>query len=292
MPIDAPPGARFLVIVLAAQRAGAADPLALKHGVTHKCLVPLNGRPLIEYVLTTLARHPAVTGITVSVEYEIFDMVHWIGMGIAGTHAPITCVASRDNLADSVISAAAGHDGPILITTADNALLGASGVQAMLDALDKGSDVAIAMARREAVLAAHPDGQRRFYRFSDDAYSNCNLYAIAGAHALAAAEIFRGGGQFAKKAGRIVEAFGLWNLLLLRLRLVSLEGGLRRMSRRTGLNIAPVILAEGRQAIDVDNERTHAVAASLLSRLPSGFIDAANAEACPAQVCRPQAMQT
>ena len=29
-------------------------------------------------------------------------------------------------------------------------------------------------------MAAHPEGQRRYYGFSDDEYSNCNLYGLAG----------------------------------------------------------------------------------------------------------------
>ena len=43
-------------IVLAAQRAGRLDPLAERAGVSHKCLVPIGGVPLITHVLTTLAR--------------------------------------------------------------------------------------------------------------------------------------------------------------------------------------------------------------------------------------------
>ncbi|MFA7588008.1 MAG: hypothetical protein WCY11_17760 [Novosphingobium sp.] len=133
----------------------------------------------------------------------------------------------------------------------------------MLNAL-RDHDVAIAMSPRESVLAAHAEGQRRFYRFRDGDYSNCNLYGIASSHALGAAEIFRGGGQFAKKASRIVDAFGLMNLLLLRLRLVSLSRGLRRISGRIGLSLAPVILTDGTQAIDVDNDRTYAVVNDLI----------------------------
>ena len=72
----------------------------------------------------------------------------------------------------------------------------------MLAAIVGGADVALAMSTRAAVMAAHPDGQRRFYQFADDQYSNCNLYGFSGARAFAAAESFRSGGQFAKKPPR------------------------------------------------------------------------------------------
>lgn len=260
--------ARLRVIILAAQRPGVADPLAVMHGVSHKCLVPLLERPLIAHVLETAARHPLVAEVVVSIEADMAGAVHDIAASLAAPYAPVRSVTSAGNLADSVIAAARGFDGPIVITTADNALLQSEGLDAIATALAGNCDAAVAMARKAAVLAAHPDGQRRFYRFADDEYSNCNLYGLAGDYALAAAEVFRGGGQFAKKASRIVKAFGLVNLLLLRFHIFSLEAAIRRISERLGVKIVPVILNDGRHAIDVDNERTYGVVTALLEREP------------------------
>lgn len=258
-------GRGFRVIVLAAQRNGVTDPLAQRFGVSHKCLVPLAGQPLIAHVLRTVAAYSSVESVVISVEEAAFAALRQVIPVGDLSDAPIRCVAAADNLTDSVVAAARGHDGPILITTADNALLTPPSLDAMLRALE-GHEAAIAMSSREAVLAAHPDGQRRFYRFRDGEYSNCNLYGLAGPKALHAAEIFRGGGQFAKKASRIVDAFGMINLILLRFRLVSLSQGLWRISSRLGLDIAPVILADGSQAIDVDNDRTYGVVSEIMAR--------------------------
>lgn len=264
------------VIVLAAQRPGAADPLATRFGVSHKCLVPIAGRPLIAHVIATLQRHERVAEIVISVEQEAFPAIALLIAGEAGHGVPVSCNAARGNIADSVIAAAAGQMGPLLVTTADNVLLRRESIDAMLDAL-KCSDAVIAMTTREAVLAAHPAGQRRFYEFRCGAYSNCNLYGMASGEALSAAEAFRSGGRFARNAGRIVRAFGPMNLILLRLRLVTLRSGLARVSRRLGVRIAPVVLADGTQAIDVDNDRTYAVAEALLQaagKLPSNTASA------------------
>ena len=38
------------VLVLAAQRAGVVNPLAERAGVSHKCIVPICGKPLIVHV--------------------------------------------------------------------------------------------------------------------------------------------------------------------------------------------------------------------------------------------------
>ena len=255
------------VIVLAAQRKGVTDPLATRFNVSHKCLVPLGGRPLIAHVVETVAGYSCVEDVVISVEPDAFAAIgRALPPGNLG-EAPIRCVAAAASIADSVLAAAAGHSGPLLVTTADHALMTRVSLDAMVEAL-RDHEVAIAMARREAVLAAHPEGQRRFYSFRDGEYSNCNLYAMAHPGALRAARVFRGGGQFAKKASRIIGAFGLLNLLLLRMRVVGLPLGMRRVSRRLGLDVVPVILADGSQAIDVDNDRTYAIVAQLLERRP------------------------
>jgi hypothetical protein len=182
-----------------------------------------------------------------------------------GPACRIDFVPAADNLADSVHGALEGLDGPVVVTTADHVLLKSSSVATIVDALQAGdADAVVAFAQRAAVLAAHPDGQRRFYRFADDSYSNCNLYGLAGSRGRAAVEIFRSGGQFAKNPWRIAVAFGLFNLLLVRFALVSLPRALARISRRIGVRIVPLVLADGSQAIDVDNERTCRIAEQLL----------------------------
>lgn len=262
----------FTAIVLAASRAGDADPLAVAAGVSHKCLVPVAGQPLIVHVVAALARVPGVERVRIVVEPAAFAAVRAVATGLGVAVEP---VVAADNLADSVRAGAEGITGPLIVTTADNVLLSPDAVRAMRVALHGGAEGAVALTTRAAVLAAHPDGQRRFHRFRDDAYSNCNLYALAGAQALSAADAFRGGGQFAKKAGRIVAAFGLANLLLLRLGVLSADGAMRRISRRFGVTIRAVVLPDGAQAIDVDNPRTHAIAGELLAMRAPAPLDAA-----------------
>lgn len=255
----------LLVVVLAAQRKGVIDPLAERAGVSHKCLVPIGGRPLIAHVVQTLLRHTAVARIAISVEDDAFAAVRAVLPSKNDARDRIEYSAARDNIADSVREAIGSHPGPIVITTADNILLTCASIDAVLAGL-KCSEAVVAMASREVVLAAHALGQRRFYRFRGGEFSNCNLYGLSSRSALSAAEAFRSGGQFAKKAWQIVNTFGLLNLVLLRLRVVSLEGAMRRISSRLGVRIAPVVLFDGTQAIDVDNERTFAIAEEIVVR--------------------------
>jgi GTP:adenosylcobinamide-phosphate guanylyltransferase len=251
-------------LVLAGKRDGALDPLAAQADVTHKCLVPVGGQAMILHPVAALAASAGIGRIYVSID----DASALDGLPeIAALRAEgrLEIVGARPNLVDSVLAAAERACFPLLITTADNVLLTREAV-AEFDRAARGADAAVAFARRESVLAAHPDGQRRFYRFRCGAYSNCNLYRLGSARALAAAETFRSGGQFAKHPLRIVGAFGLLNLVRFRFGWGTLEGGFRRFSRRFRLRLTPVVIADGAVAIDVDNARTKSVAEKVLAR--------------------------
>jgi GTP:adenosylcobinamide-phosphate guanylyltransferase len=252
----------FTGVILAAQRAGVVDPLAEAHGISHKCLVPIGGAPLIAHVAAALQATPGMERLRIVVEPAMFGPIR----DALGNPPGLDFVPAAANLADSVLAAACCVSGPILLTTADNVLLTPGAVLQILDVLQDGADVGIAMANKTSVLAAHPEGQRRFYRFRDDDYSNCNLYAFAGRAAVKAAESFRSGGQFAKKPARLIAAVGVLNVILFLLRRLSLRGALARMSRRFDLKVVPTVLADGAHAIDVDNERTYRVAALLLEK--------------------------
>lgn len=257
------PDAAFTAVVLAAQRAGQIDPLAARAGLSHKCLVPIADAPLIAHVASALLATPGCARLRIVVEAAMFLEVRSL---FADRHGRIDCVVAADNLADSVFRAVDGIDGPIVVTTADNVLLTPGAVSAMVDALRDGADAALAMATKASVMAAHAEGQRRYYRFSDDEYSNCNLYALNGERAARAAESFRSGGQFAKKPLRLLATIGPINVALMLLHRLSLREALAKMSKRLKLDVVPVILADGSHAIDVDNERTYRVAEELLGR--------------------------
>jgi GTP:adenosylcobinamide-phosphate guanylyltransferase len=250
-------------IVMAGRREGNVDPLAAAAGLDDKCVVPVAGRPMIAHVLAALGATPEIGRIIVSVNDPLLldDIDEAQTLRAQGR---LVVTAARANLVDSLLAAVDQAAFPILITTADNVLLtpaAASGFFA--GAAD--ADVAVAFARRASVIAAHPDGQRRFYRFTDDSYSNCNSYWIGSRRALDVAEVFRSGGQFAKHPLRIARAFGIVNLIRFRYGIGTLDAAFRRFSRRFKLTIRAVIIGDGAVAIDVDNARTLAAAETLLA---------------------------
>lgn len=261
-------------IILAGRRPGKAEPLSELYGVSDKCLVPMHGRPLIEHVAYTLSTSRHISRIVVSVN----DPAIIADLPVCGAlirEGRMEAIAARGNLADSVIDAVGRISTPVLVTTADNVLLTHDAIaRVVTETAERGADAAAAFARREDILAAHPDGQRRFYEFGDGGFSNCNCYWIGNANAVKAAEVFRSGGQFAKNPMRLATAFGILNLIRFRLGLGTLEGTLGRVSRRLGLTVRPVIMTDGSLAIDVDNERTYRVVDELMVRRGMALADA------------------
>src|SRR3712207_3660839 len=99
---------RFTAIVLAAQRGGRLDQLAERFGVSHKCLVPILGKPLLEHVLRGLAEVPGLSRIHGSVEKEAFEAVRSVPGARGELGVPVDLVPAASSLADSVYAAAHG----------------------------------------------------------------------------------------------------------------------------------------------------------------------------------------
>jgi GTP:adenosylcobinamide-phosphate guanylyltransferase len=254
------------ILVLAGRRSASLDPLAAKAGVALKALVPVAGEAMVGRVLRIAAEAFPEAPLFVSVEdfALIADEPTVARLSAEGRLNP---VEAQNHIVDSVVEASRTTGFPLLITTADNVLMTAEGLHEMVGTADQGDcDALVMLAERESILAAHPDGQRRFYRLRGGAYSNCNLFWLAGERALNATESFRYGGQFAKRKKDAVRALGLSTLLLYVLNLTTIEGMFRHFSRRFGVRLKPLVTADGRLAIDVDNERTHRVAEEIIAR--------------------------
>jgi GTP:adenosylcobinamide-phosphate guanylyltransferase len=260
------------VLILAGKRDGKLDPLAERAKVSHKCRVPIMGKPLLQWVLEAVG--PAFPDARILVSIHDPDVIADLP-GIATLGSRLTMCHAQAGIVESVEAAIAEAGGdaafPLLITTADNVLAEPDYLHGVHQAaLGSGGDAVVVLASRESIRAAHPEGQRKFYEFSDIAISNCNVFWLRNSAALAATEAFRQGGQFAKNRARIANAFGILNLVRFRLGWFSLEGAFRAISRRFGVRVLPHVTPDGAFAIDVDNERTYGVAELLLAqRKPS-----------------------
>lgn len=249
------------LVVLAGRPRKGTDPLAQRFGVSHKCLIPLAGKPLIAHVLQTAVSHPRIASLAVCIERDGFEPVYDVLTRLPG-RGTVALIEARDSLADSVHAAVEGWDGAIIVTTADHALLTGSSIDALLDTLET-ADIAFALTRREWVEEAHRAGHGHYLRLRDGEFAACDLYGMSGRQALRAIEVFRGD-RFDRSGQRIARATGALGLLRVMLGLETLYGAIARASRRLALKVGAVILGDGSQAIDVDDDRTYAVVRDLL----------------------------
>ena len=182
----------------------------------------------------------------------------------ASEDRPVHFIASDSNIAGSVLLGCEQGDAPFVITTADNVLIKQDSIDGVMNAMAAGADAVAALAIKVDVRSVHPAAQRFFYEFRDNGYANCNLYGIADRQALNAVEIFREGGQFMNHPRRLVNAFGLFNILLMRFGWVTVDNAFQRMSKRFGITMRRAPISDGTQAIDVDNDRTYRIVEAVL----------------------------
>ena len=257
------------LLVLAGKRDGKLDPMAADAGVSHKCRVPICGKALLQWVLEAAIPAFPDTKVLVSIHDPsvIADLPAVIELEKAGRL--MICQAQAGIVESVEYAAKQAGDGawPMVITTADNVLVTAELMRDVhMQAFSDEGDAVVVLSTREAIQAAHPEGQRRFYEFSDAAISICNLFRLRNASALKAAEAFRQGGQFIKTKGRIAKAFGIINLIRFRLGWWKLDTAFKAISRALGARVVPYMAADGAFAVDVDNPRTYAIAEILLKQ--------------------------
>jgi GTP:adenosylcobinamide-phosphate guanylyltransferase len=258
---------RYRALVLAGQRDG--DPLAEHSPQGHKCLLPVAGRPMIERVVAALLAARTVEAIAVSIDRPgVLEAVPGFGELLA--RGRITLLESKASPALSVLHALEGgaeQPLPLLVTTADHALLSPGIVQSFCRAADaRGADVAAGLVSRRTIEAQVPVTKRTYLRFRDGGYSGANLFAFRTAAGLRAAEFWRRVERDRKSPWRIARAFGPYLLAAYFLRLYSLEQVMVRASRRLDCDAAAIVLEVAEAAIDVDKLADLELVEQLLAR--------------------------
>nr|WP_217703918.1 NTP transferase domain-containing protein [Schlegelella koreensis] len=236
-------------LVLAATRPGG-DPLAAAAGVSHKALIEVGGRTMIERVVGALAAVAAVARIVVVIERP--ELLRGLA-GVEGCGKPVTTRAPEAGPSASVAAALAAEGVPLLVTTADHALLQSRWIDEFLAACPPEADLAAALARRDAVEAAAPATRRTWLRMADGDFSGCNLFLLARPAAAGAIAFWGELERERKRPLRMVRRLGWTFALRYLLGRLSLPAAAARLGQLGGgARLAVVSLADGRAAIDVD----------------------------------------
>jgi len=252
-------------LVLAGSR-GPSDPLASAEGARHRALLEVGGVPMLLRVVRALRATPGVGRIVVSIEDAgALDAVPELAaLRAAGALSAHASLASPSR---SVLDALEGfgRDAPVLVTTADHALLRAEIVARFLaDAEASGADLALGLVGARVLRARFPGSKRTFLPFRDDGYSGANLFLFRTARAREVAAFWVRAERFRKQPWRLVAAFGPVSLALFLARRLDLDAALARASRAIGARVAAVRLPFPEAAVDVDKPEDLALARSLV----------------------------
>jgi hypothetical protein len=145
------------------------------------------------------------------------------------------------------------EDRPVLVTTADHALLRPHIVDHFCaHARSLGDDLCAALATRELIATAYPGMRRTVTRLKDGAFCFCNLFAFCTPKARLAADFYRRVEAQRKKPLRVVSALGWMTVLRFALGRLSLAEMLGRVSERLEMRVGAVLMPYAEAAVDVD----------------------------------------
>lgn len=237
-------------LVLAGTRPGG-DPLADGAGVSHKALIEVGGRTMIERVVGALAALPQIRRIVIAIDRsEVLASLE--GLRAPACTKTVATMPAASGPSASVAAALQQEGTPLLVTTADHALLRPEWVSRFLGACPAEADVVVALARRQAVLAAVPDTRRTYLRFADGEFSGCNLFMLATPAAAGVIDLWQQLEAERKHPVRMMLRLGISFALRYRLGLLRLDQALARLGQLAGARVGFVELPDGRAAIDVD----------------------------------------
>ncbi len=237
----------FRALILAGSRGGI-DPVAAYAGVGHKALIELAGQTLLARVIGALAAAGA-TKIAVSTsDAGVAVAAH----ALDGPAAEVSVIDATQSPSLSVAQGARALGTPLLVTTADHALLEPEWVRRFLADVPADVDIAALLAPEAAVRAAAPETQRSYLAFRDGRYSGCNLFYLKTDRALAVIDLWRQVEAHRKQPWKIAALLGPGMLIGYLTGRLTLDGAVARIGARAGVRAAAVRTPFGAAAIDVD----------------------------------------
>jgi molybdopterin-guanine dinucleotide biosynthesis protein A len=256
----------FDVILLAGQDPDQPDPLAVANGVANKVLIPLVGRPMIEYVLQPLAGNPVIHHI-VLIGFEAYKGV--------GTDTNLHCLPGDGSIFDNVMrgfSWLADRVPPAhhaLVLTGDIPLITAAQINWFLHAcqpLDK--DVYWGIVEQTTMEKTFPASRRSYLPVVEGRFCNGGVYLVRIEAALGRQALID---QLIEQRKHILRQ--LWMLgpgvivkfLLRRLRLADLVAVMERL---LGVRGAVIILPFAETGMDVDKPHQLAQVRAYLEHNP------------------------
>jgi GTP:adenosylcobinamide-phosphate guanylyltransferase len=267
---------RYTALVLAGSRGGA-DPVAQAAGVPHKALAPVGGTPMLQRVLDALAQSPSIARIVLQTnEPAIVAGLPRLQQAVAAGQVTVLPTQASPAQSASAAMATLANDLPILVTTADHALLTPDMIEHFCRHAPAQADIAVGLAAGSTVLARYPGALRTFYKLGGERYSGCNLFALLTPRARQAIDYWVALEQHRKAPWRLIAAIGMRPLLLYMTGRLDLARAMAELSRIIGVKGEAVLMPQPEAPIDVDKPEDLVLAEKILASrpLPPGEVGA------------------
>lgn len=236
-------------LILAGQRT-QNDPVAAAAKVATKALAPVGGRAMLRRVYDVLSQLDVFSEILIVGDVDLLkrhkDLENLTEPNWLQNHTSISLsvLAGLNKL---------GLECPILVVTADHALLQAAWVRQFLeDAQKNNADVSVALTDFSASSEPPPGPRRTSYNFSDGAYGGCNLFAFMTPEAKKAVLFWQKMEKNRKKPWRMLATVDVFSVIQYATGYLSLPKAMTRLSKKLGCQIASVLLPTSLAAMDVD----------------------------------------
>lgn len=252
-------GTAWTALLLAGSRP-EGDPFAASMGSIHKALIPVAGEPMVLRPLRTLLSSPGIRHVRVASQSpEPVAAVLPADPRVSISRSQATIASTL-----SVLCKDPGTRFPILVTTADHALLTPAMI-AEFTAKARDCDIAVAFVESTALLARFPQAQRTWLRFGKGRYSGANLFALNSPAAAVAIEEWRSVEKDRKRGWRVLLQLGLPLFLGAVLRVHDIYETAHNLGRKLGIVIKPVVMSDPLAAIDVDKPADHLLVEEIIA---------------------------
>ena len=254
-------------LVLAGARPGR-DPVAEAVGVSIKVLAPVGGMPMVARVLKTLEASCLVAQrVLCGPSWEVVQGQTFLGDLVEKGKVRWLAPQQGPSLSVKGFLEQFPEDLPLLVTTADHALLTVEMVEYFLrEASRTQVDVAVALVPYSVVSEAYPQSKRTVIGFRGGGFCGCNLFLLCTPKARQLVEFWIQVEQERKRPLRLIRRLGWLMLIRYVLGKLSLADALSELSQRMGLSIKEIILPFPEAAIDVDTPEDLALVEEILDK--------------------------
>ena len=250
---------KYTAVVLAGSRPGV-DPFARDHGTDLKPLIPIAGEAMVRRPVRALLQSSSIARVII-----LTQQPKRIAAALQD-HAAIAVRQSAATIAATMLALIAepALEWPLLVTTADHALLDAAMVDEFCSAAAD-VELAIGVVERDALTRRLPGTRRTWLKFRGGAYTGANLFALRSRAVAPAIEMWRAVEQDRKRGWRLLALLGPSVLVGAALRLLTIDDVLDRVGRRLRLTMKAVRLSSPLAGVDVDKPADHALIEAIVA---------------------------